>query len=84
MMTDVSGQSITEHLAVTVHRQTEGNPLFVQEVARYLREEQVLATGDSEVELRVPEGIRDVIGKRLSRLSEECNRMLAVASVHWT
>ena len=81
MMTDVSGESITEHLAVTVHDQTEGNPLFVQEVARYLREEQVLATGDSEVELRVPEGVRDVIGKRLSRLSKECNQMLAVASV---
>ena len=81
MMTDVSRQSITEHLAVTVHDQTEGNPLFVQEVARYLREEQVLATGDSEVELRVPEGVRDVIGKRLSRLSKECNQMLAVASV---
>ena len=81
MMTDVSGESITERLAVTVHRQTEGNPLFVQEVARYLREEQVLATGDSEMELRVPEGVRDVIGKRLSRLSKECNQMLAVASV---
>ena len=81
MMTDVSGDSITEHLAVTVHDQTEGNPLFVQEVARHLREEQVLATGDSEVELRVPESVRDVIGKRLSRLSKECNQMLAVASV---
>ena len=81
MMTGVSGESITEHLAVTVHGQTEGNPLFVQEVARYLREEQVLTTSDSEVELRVPEGVRDVIGKRLSRLSKECNQMLAVASV---
>ena len=81
MMTIVSGQSITEHLAVTVHRQTEGNPLFVQEVAPYLGEEQALATGDSEVELRVPEGVRDVIGKRLSRLSKECNQILAVASV---
>ena len=81
MMTDVSGESITERLAVTVHDQTEGNPLFVQEAARYLREEQVLTTGDSEVALRVPEGVRDVIGKRLSRLSTECNQMLAVASV---
>ena len=81
MITDVSGESITEHLAETVHRQTEGNPLFVQEVARYLREEQLLTTSDSEVDLRVPEGVRDVIGKRLSRLSKECNQMLAVASV---
>ncbi|HTE85095.1 MAG TPA: hypothetical protein VK821_10195, partial [Dehalococcoidia bacterium] len=28
-----------------------------------------------------PEGLRDVIGKRLSRLSPDCNRVLAVAAV---
>ena len=30
---------------------------------------------------RIPEGLRDVIGKRLSRLSDPCNRVLAVAAV---
>ena len=32
-------------------------------------------------ELGIPEGLRDVIGKRLSRLSVECNQLLAVAAV---
>ncbi len=37
--------------------------------------------GTDAPELHIPEGLRDVIGKRLSRLSPECNRLLAVASV---
>ena len=28
----------------------------------------------------IPEGVREVIGRRLSRLSEPCNRMLSLAS----
>jgi serine/threonine protein kinase/tetratricopeptide (TPR) repeat protein len=61
---------------------TDGNPLFVQEVLK-----QILASGDAAAvaghshELAIPEGIRDVIGQRLSKLGEECNRMLARASV---
>jgi predicted ATPase len=72
-----------------VHRQTEGNPLFVQEVVRYLIEEGLMArkeggwraTRDTPLEMSIPEGLRDVIGKRLSLLSPECNRLPAVASV---
>ena len=39
------------------------------------------ATRQTPPEMRMPEGIRDVIGKRLTRLSEECNRFLATAAV---
>jgi predicted ATPase len=31
--------------------------------------------------MSIPEGLRDVIGKRLSRLSAECNRLLSIAAV---
>jgi len=31
--------------------------------------------------MSIPEGLRDVIGKRLSSLSEECNQILPIASV---
>src|SRR5207253_16182 len=36
MMTAIAGQEVSWSLAEAVHRQTEGNPLFVQEVLRYL------------------------------------------------
>src|SRR5207302_771252 len=89
MMGVIAGQEVSWSLAEAVHRQTEGNPLFVQEVLRYLAEEGLVQreggqwqrTGSTPLELQIPEGLRDVIGKRLSRLSPECNRVLAVAAV---
>jgi len=70
--------------AEAIVRQTEGHPLFIEEVIKNLAEEGRIGTGLSAEDLEavgLPEGIRDVIGRRLSRLSEPCNRMLACASV---
>jgi tetratricopeptide (TPR) repeat protein len=89
MLASIAGEQVPWSLAEAVHRQTEGNPLFVQEVMRYLAEEGVFvrdkgrwqAKGDTPVEMRIPDGLRDVIGKRLSSLSESCNKVLSVAAV---
>jgi serine/threonine protein kinase/tetratricopeptide (TPR) repeat protein len=90
MMNQLSGQEVPWRLAEAVHRQTEGNPLFIQEVLRYLVEEGLIkreegrwrrASEDTPLELGIPEGLRDVIGKRLSRLSPETNTVLATAAI---
>jgi len=89
MMESITRESVPWGLAQAVHRQTEGNPLFVQEVIRYLAEEGLLArkegrwrpTKDTPLEMSIPEGLRDVIGKRLSLLTPECNQLLSLASV---
>jgi tetratricopeptide (TPR) repeat protein len=89
MMESITRESVPWGLAQAVHRQTEGNPLFVQEVIRYLAEEGLISrkegqwrpTKDTPLEMSIPEGLRDVIGKRLSLLTPECNQLLAVASV---
>jgi eukaryotic-like serine/threonine-protein kinase len=89
MINAITGQEIRWSFAEAVHRQTEGNPLFIQEVLRYLVEEGILhredgrweRRGDAPLDLHIPEGLRDVIGKRLSQLSGECNRLLAIAAV---
>ena len=88
MVSHIAGQEIPFELGEAIYRQTEGNPLFVQELIRNAAEEglikreggQWVATVDSLINY-IPEGLRDVIGRRLSRLSEECNRILAVAAV---
>src|SRR5439155_6440562 len=89
MYNAIRGQDVSVAQAEAVHRQTEGNPLFVQEVLRYLVEEGfvlreggrwVLAPGTAPG-TGIPEGLRDVVGKRLSRLSEKTNQVLSVASV---
>ena len=45
MVEATAGQAITSGLAEAVERQTEGNPLFVQEVLRYLVEEGLVSNG---------------------------------------
>ncbi|MBL7175880.1 MAG: protein kinase [Desulfobacteraceae bacterium] len=75
MLSSIAGEDVPWGLAEAVHRQTEGNPLFVQEVVRYLVEDGLVARGRWEtisqerVMMSIPEGLRDVIGKRLSSLS---------------
>jgi DNA-binding SARP family transcriptional activator len=66
-----------------IHHGTEGNPLFVGEVVRLLSSEGRLETvGDTTPEvLRVPAGVREVIGRRLRQLSEACRGILALVSV---
>jgi eukaryotic-like serine/threonine-protein kinase len=89
MLETITRESVPWGLAEAVHRQTEGNPLFVQEVVRYLAEEGLITqkngrwrpSKDTPLEMNIPEGLRDVIGRRLSLLSKECNQVLSVASV---
>jgi len=71
-----------------IHEHTEGNPFFIEEVLRHLAEtdadyerEGRLTTDLAIAELGIPEGVKEVIGQRLTRLSEECNSVLTIASV---
>ncbi len=77
----------TKQLAEAVHAETEGNPFFVVEVLRHLVETGAVVRRQGRWSvadpgtLSVPEGVRDVIGRRLSRLSDASNEVLSVASV---
>jgi hypothetical protein len=68
-----------------VHRHTEGNPLFVTEVVRDLVQSGELTeariVGRSSWSVRIPEGVREVIGRRLDRLSDRTNESLTFAAV---
>jgi len=73
-------------LVKLVGSNTEGNPLFMTEVLRHLDElgklaELQTAAGPHAVDIGLPDGVREVIGKRVSRLSDDCRRALAVAAV---
>jgi len=72
-------------LAKIIYAHTEGNPYFMTEVVHLLSEQDALTAPAGEtaghLDIRIPEGVREVIGQRLNRLSEDCNRMLSTASV---
>jgi len=68
-------------LAEAVQEQTDGNPFFVGEVVRLLASEGKLIAGGSAAELQIPQGVREVVGRRLDRLSDKTNEALRVAAV---
>ena len=69
----VRGWLGSEELAATLHEETAGNPFFLEEVVRHLRE-----TGAGA---GIPESVREVLGRRLSRLGDGANRALQAAAV---
>jgi class 3 adenylate cyclase len=75
-------------LAQALHGETEGNPFFVGEVLRHLAETGALVQREGRWvsdfklgDVGLPEGIREVVGRRLSRLSDAANRALALGAV---
>lgn len=75
-------------LAAALHAETEGNPFFIGEVLRHLVESGALVHEDgrwrgsvSVAELGLPEGVREVVGRRLEALPEDTNTVLGAASV---
>ncbi len=79
----ISGVTPQTVVATALHRQTNGNPLFVAEAIRLLAAEGSLSgkTGVSALRSAVPEAVREVIVRRLGHASERCRRLLTTASV---
>jgi DNA-binding SARP family transcriptional activator/tetratricopeptide (TPR) repeat protein len=75
----ISDEAPSEELVDAIFEETEGNPLFVGEIVRLLAAEGGLDGGTPR--LAIPQSIRDVIGRRLRHLSDESNRVLALACV---
>jgi DNA-binding CsgD family transcriptional regulator len=83
-VTTTVGKAPPVWLTSAIHDQTDGNPLFVREVVRFLGEQDYFATAAASatpVMIRLPEGVREVIGRRLNLLSTVCNDVLALAAV---
>src|SRR5439155_17462040 len=76
-------------LADALWAETEGNPLFLREILRHLTEtEAVVRDADGAYrprrrirDLGIPEGVKEVIGRRFTRLADETNATLRTASV---
>ena len=86
LIASLVGGDAPRALASYVAERTDGNPFFVSETLRHLAETGVLAQMRQRSsahlgELGLPEGVKEVIGRRLSRLTPECNRVLALAAV---
>ena len=77
-------------LARFIHVKTEGNPLFMADLARDLRDRGVIVRDGErwqltrelrEIEHEVPASIRSMVQRKIDAVSEEDRRLLVVASV---
>ncbi len=76
----VAGAKLEAALAQALAELTEGNPFFVQEMARWLRDRGGLGAGGA-LALTLPQGVRDAVGRRLDGLSAAANALLRAADV---
>ena len=69
------GGFASPELITTLHARTDGNPLFVTETMR------LLALDGEEAVHAIPASAREVIARRLDRLSGDCSEVITRASV---
>ena len=92
LMTIAAGHEMDERglsLAHEITQETGGNPFFVAEMLRHLIESGAMSRRDDGrwvlnrpiAELELPQGVREVIGRRVESLGEETAKILSVASV---
>jgi len=76
--------------ATLVHSKTEGSPLFMSDLVRYLRDRGViaqqhgvwvLASGLPALHSDLPESIRGMIQRKIAQLNDDDRRLLVAASV---
>jgi class 3 adenylate cyclase len=75
-------------LANAIFAETSGNPFFVGEIVRHLVESGALFVRDGRwtsdltlADVGLPEGVREVVGRRISRLDDDTQKLLSNAAV---
>jgi tetratricopeptide (TPR) repeat protein len=78
------------NFAAAIHAKTEGSPLFLVDLLRYLKDRGVIAEGPGgwglaeavpDFRRELPESVRSLIRKKLDQLGEGDRRLLSAASV---
>jgi class 3 adenylate cyclase/DNA-binding CsgD family transcriptional regulator/tetratricopeptide (TPR) repeat protein len=80
-----SGATASARWVSALHARTEGHPLFLEETLRLMLEGRGAldidpVDGDPRLLTTIPSGVREVIGKRLNRLSPTASRLLSIAA----
>ena len=82
LVAELASAPATESFVHALAGETEGNPFFIEEVVRHIRDTAGALTEEVTLEeAGVPDGVREVTARRLRRLSEPTRAVLLVASV---
>ena len=84
------GHRFPAEFTTLIHQKTEGSPLFMADLLRYLRDDGAigevhgrweLVHGLPEIERELPESVRGMIERKIGQLSEDDLTLLTAASV---
>ena len=91
------GHRFPPEFPLLIHAKTEGSPLFMADLVRYLRDRGVVAVEEStqdagshtwtlaqdltEIERDLPESVKGMIERKIAQLGEEDHKLLMAASV---
>ena len=81
------GENVSGEFVQAVHRETEGNPFFIEEVLKELIERGSVRRENGRwqrcdvAQLVIPQSVKEAIGHRLDRVSEKCNEVLRICAV---
>ncbi|MEO6398144.1 MAG: LuxR C-terminal-related transcriptional regulator, partial [Tepidiformaceae bacterium] len=81
LIESIAGSPAGDALTLTIHRETSGNPFFVEELVRHLLERDSSLSAVSAAIKGIPEGVRQLINRRLAGLRETANSALQTAAV---
>jgi tetratricopeptide (TPR) repeat protein/KaiC/GvpD/RAD55 family RecA-like ATPase len=79
-------EDIPPEFCKTIYEKTRGNPFFAEEVIKSLKEEEVIYRQDNKWKIKevsgieFPETVKSVVTARISRLDEQCQNVLTLAS----
>ncbi len=76
LLEELGNTAASSQTAAEIASQTQGNPFFVKEIAHELAD-----LPQSGQPIRIPESVREVVGKRLNRLSPEASDLLRNAAI---
>ena len=79
-------EDVPEEFCKLVYEKTRGNPFFAEEVVKSLKEEETIYLEEGRWKFKevsaieFPKSVKNVVKARISRLDEECQNVLTLAS----
>jgi tetratricopeptide (TPR) repeat protein len=87
LLSGLLDEEVAPELVGPVHHETEGNPVFIEEVVKALIEEGVIHRDGGRWQrlkiekLDIPQSVKAVVGQRVAKAGEICRRVLTIAAI---
>jgi DNA-binding winged helix-turn-helix (wHTH) protein/tetratricopeptide (TPR) repeat protein len=78
----LGSDNVPPELPSLVYRKTEGHPLFMTGLVRYLQEHGASSVDSVEATREIPESLKGMIERSLQALDSEAEQLLRVAALH--